>query len=70
MGKDKLTPTALAFFCFIFAVRLIGPGVSQVDGAEKVSPAKSMGYAGSASCRECHEKFYQLWSTSRHGLAM
>jgi len=22
------------------------------------------------SCRECHEKFYQLWSTSRHGLAM
>ncbi|MBE0618959.1 MAG: hypothetical protein IH608_13710, partial [Proteobacteria bacterium] len=27
-------------------------------------------YAGSASCRECHEKFYQLWSTSMHGLAM
>ena len=22
------------------------------------------------SCRECHERFYQLWSTSRHGLAM
>jgi tetratricopeptide (TPR) repeat protein len=28
------------------------------------------GYAGSKSCMECHEKFYQLWSTSRHGLAM
>ena len=28
------------------------------------------GYTGSASCKECHEKFYQLWSTSRHGLAM
>jgi len=27
-------------------------------------------YAGSQSCRECHEKFYQLWSTSMHGLAM
>ena len=27
-------------------------------------------YAGSSSCRECHEKFYQLWSTSKHGLAM
>ena len=27
-------------------------------------------YAGSASCRECHEKFYTLWSTSFHGLAM
>ncbi len=28
------------------------------------------GYAGSASCRSCHERFYQLWSTSHHGLAM
>ena len=27
-------------------------------------------YAGSKSCRECHERFYQLWSTSMHGLAM
>ena len=27
-------------------------------------------FAGSASCRQCHEKFYTLWSTSRHGLAM
>jgi len=27
-------------------------------------------YAGSSSCRECHERFYQLWSTSMHGLAM
>ena len=27
-------------------------------------------FAGSASCRECHEKFYALWSTSHHGLAM
>ncbi len=26
--------------------------------------------AGSVSCRQCHEKFYELWSTSRHGLAM
>jgi len=27
-------------------------------------------YVGSASCRECHERFYQLWSTSMHALAM
>jgi tetratricopeptide (TPR) repeat protein len=32
--------------------------------------AKDPDYAGSVSCRECHEKFYQLWSTSKHGLAM
>jgi tetratricopeptide (TPR) repeat protein len=30
----------------------------------------TQGYAGSQSCRECHEKFYELWSTSKHGLAM
>jgi Tfp pilus assembly protein PilF len=28
------------------------------------------GYAGSQSCMECHERFYDLWSTSFHGLAM
>ncbi len=28
------------------------------------------GFAGSASCRECHAKFYTLWSNSFHGLAM
>jgi len=27
-------------------------------------------FVGSASCRECHERFYTLWSTSFHGLAM
>ena len=27
-------------------------------------------FTGSASCRQCHEKFYALWSTSHHGLAM
>ena len=35
--------------------------------AEESRPAP---YAGSTSCRECHERFYQLWSTSMHGLAM
>ena len=27
-------------------------------------------YAGSASCIECHERFYKLWAPSHHGLAM
>ena len=27
-------------------------------------------FTGSAGCRSCHEKFYQLWSTSFHGLAL
>jgi len=27
-------------------------------------------YAGSRTCRECHERFYELWSPSHHGKAM
>jgi len=27
-------------------------------------------YVGSATCASCHKKFYELWSTSHHGLAM
>lgn len=34
-----------------------------VTSANSPQPA---GYAGSASCRECHEKFHTLWNTSRH----
>ncbi|MCX6867375.1 MAG: tetratricopeptide repeat protein, partial [Verrucomicrobia bacterium] len=47
--------------------------ITEKPVAEKpVAPASNTppGYAGSASCRECHAKFYTLWSTSFHGLAM
>ncbi|HUS86878.1 MAG TPA: ammonia-forming cytochrome c nitrite reductase subunit c552 [Bacteroidales bacterium] len=27
-------------------------------------------YSGSESCRPCHERFYNLWAPSHHGLAM
>jgi Flp pilus assembly protein TadD len=27
-------------------------------------------YSGSASCKECHEKFYELWAPSHHGKAL
>ena len=27
-------------------------------------------YSGSASCKECHEKFYKLWAPSHHGKAL
>ena len=43
------------------------------EGAGEVTQrqAESTGQlAGSLSCRECHERFYKLWSTSHHGLAM
>ena len=37
---------------------------------EKPAAGQPASYVGSSSCRECHEKFYKLWSTSFHGLAM
>ena len=60
----------------VFAGMLAGsgnPGVAQNRGTEEAGSAIpwELGlYAGSRSCIECHEKFYRLWSTSRHGLAM
>ena len=49
---------------------LAGPAAAQVKSADPVLPQELSLYAGSKSCIECHGKFYQLWSTSRHGLAM
>jgi tetratricopeptide (TPR) repeat protein len=45
-----------------------GGGGGDAATAGKAPPAGD--YAGSKSCRECHERFHQLWSTSHHGLAM
>jgi tetratricopeptide (TPR) repeat protein len=51
-------------------VCISSPVTSQEKPASlALSPALSL-YAGSKSCLECHSKFYQLWSTSRHGVAM
>jgi len=36
----------------------------------RASQAAAARYAGSARCRDCHEPFFRLWSTSHHGLAM
>jgi len=71
MGRTKLVLTVLAILCPILATwALVDLGVSPAVGADKNPSTKFLGYAGSVSCRECHERFYQLWSTSFHGLAM
>ena len=60
----------------ILAVLLLAactePARTKRVAEDQASPStdKPAGYAGSAGCRECHEKFYALWSTSFHGLAM
>ncbi|MBN1346880.1 MAG: tetratricopeptide repeat protein [Phycisphaerae bacterium] len=48
--------------------RRSGDGSSDGTGAESTSTDRA--YAGSVSCRECHERFYTLWAPSHHGLAM
>ena len=53
----KTAAIVLAFFVFF----------SMAAQAGERQPAA---YAGSKSCRECHERFYGLWSSSIHGLAM
>jgi tetratricopeptide (TPR) repeat protein len=55
------TILATAIFFTVFVVNAQANSVTTPD---------YHGYAGSKSCIECHEKFYGLWSTSRHGLAM
>jgi len=45
---------------------LFGASVASASSTTLSTP----GYAGSQSCRECHDNFYNLWSTSHHGLAM
>jgi Tfp pilus assembly protein PilF len=44
------------------------PGGMDQKGAD--TPSDKKNFVGSKSCYDCHAKFYDIWSTSRHGLAM
>jgi mono/diheme cytochrome c family protein len=59
---------ALAAVAVMFCAA--GPAEAQVKTADPAFPSGLSLYAGSKSCIECHGKFYQLWASSRHGLAM
>jgi tetratricopeptide (TPR) repeat protein len=64
------SPASCAIVLFL-ALALSGAEIGMATAADSsatVPPAPT--YAGSKSCRECHERFYGLWSTSFHGLAM
>ncbi len=55
---------------FLLVAAVLAASISISLAAGSKPPSRPEGFAGSVSCRECHEKFYQLWSTSFHGLAM
>lgn len=55
--------------CLLSSAHKIGAeSIAQLN--ENSSKAAQGRYTGSRSCRECHEKFYKLWTPSRHGKAM
>ena len=65
----------------VLILALIGLAAAGCQPAASVSqPVASPGtvetakprpaFVGSASCRDCHEQFHELWAGSRHGLAM
>jgi tetratricopeptide (TPR) repeat protein len=56
----------LIFICVTTFGYLTGPFVY----AQAENKSQQEEYAGSVSCRSCHEKFYKLWALSHHGLAM
>jgi hypothetical protein len=65
----NLTITAAVIFTISLMLPIGGLHSIWAAVSSPVSPTSPV-YAGSSSCRECHEKFYKLWSTSIHGLAM
>jgi tetratricopeptide (TPR) repeat protein len=53
-------------FCFLFSV--VAMGLMSLCGCSRQERVRE--YAGSESCRECHERFYQLWASSHHAKAL
>ena len=71
MDRIRAASIVSVILCLAACVSFFwGLNASPAIGQEKKPSLKVQGFVGSASCRQCHEKFYQLWSTSRHGLAM
>ncbi len=73
--------TTSGFFRVFFFLASLSPAIAgcqrTASETHSVSPARmaetakpQTAYVGSASCRDCHEHFHELWATSRHGLAM
>ncbi|MHC1763175.1 MAG: tetratricopeptide repeat protein [Verrucomicrobiia bacterium] len=54
---------------FLLTARVGATGAETLT--QEARPAAApVAYAGSSSCRECHEPFYKLWAPSHHGTAM
>jgi tetratricopeptide (TPR) repeat protein len=65
MRKTSVTLTVL-----MMATLITGSWHQTIAEAANKGESPSSAYAGSVGCRDCHERFYKIWSTSMHGLAM
>ncbi|MCY2952640.1 MAG: ammonia-forming cytochrome c nitrite reductase subunit c552 [Planctomycetota bacterium] len=54
----------------IWLIRHRAPSHPASEVATTTATEQRAFFVGSSTCRECHARFYQLWSTSHHGLAM
>lgn len=71
MGRLTLTLSSLAIACVVAGIHgSEKPSVEPASSATRMSDSEPQRFSGSASCRECHERFYKLWAPSHHGRAM
>jgi hypothetical protein len=49
---------------------VVGATITLFIASSVFGAAEERAFVGSANCRECHQRFYELWAPSRHGLAM
>ncbi|MHC4291780.1 MAG: hypothetical protein ACYSTR_06155, partial [Planctomycetota bacterium] len=66
----RLTSSKSLFCGFILSALTVFLWQGYLHCSAEQNTALKSGYLGSSQCRPCHEKFYQLWAPSHHGLAM
>ena len=67
VGTPALQAVGLAILA---ATLLLGAGACSSAGEEDPAGDQGVAFTGSESCIGCHERFYDLWAPSWHGLAM
>jgi tetratricopeptide (TPR) repeat protein len=69
MSNNRMNGRVIAGVAMCAGLCLAGLGASALAERDSSPPVREQ-LAGSASCRQCHEDFHQLWASSHHGLAM
>lgn len=67
--KRDILPSVTASVVIYTSLWLVG-STSASSGRMPAPRSGQDQFAGSVSCRQCHERFYELWAPSHHGLAM